>query len=58
MVCSSPIKHFSNWCKEILVKMASHRVRVPPPGNLKEYSPWLFRFQSSEYTHTLEIPGK
>lgn len=52
------LSHFSNWCREIQGKMAAHRARVPAPGNLKEYSPWLFRFQSSEYTHTLEIPGQ
>ncbi|KAL9956083.1 hypothetical protein ACROYT_G037506 [Oculina patagonica] len=52
------VKHFSKLCQDINMKMAAHRARVPPPGNLKEYSPWLFRFQSSDYTHTLEIPGQ
>lgn len=49
---------FSKWCKDILQKMDKHRHRTPPPGNLKEYSPWLSRFQATDFAHALEIPGK
>jgi len=43
--------------KTVLQKMEDSS-RAPSPSNLKEYSPWLFNFQSSNYTHTLEIPGQ
>lgn len=49
---------FSKWCRDIQQKMVKYRNRTPPPGNLKEYSPWLSRFQSNNFTHTLEIPGQ
>ncbi|XP_022778667.1 DNA-dependent protein kinase catalytic subunit-like isoform X5 [Stylophora pistillata] len=49
---------FSKWCRDIQQKMVKFRNRTPPPGNLKEYSPWLSRFQSNNFTHTLEIPGQ
>ncbi|XP_027045855.1 DNA-dependent protein kinase catalytic subunit-like [Pocillopora damicornis] len=49
---------FSKWCKDILQKMDKHRHRTPPPGNLKEYSPWLSRFQATDFAHAMEIPGQ
>ena len=51
-------QQFGNLWRNISQKMDEKRSRAPPPSNLKEYSPWLFHFQSSHYTHTLEIPGK
>ena len=51
-------QQFGNLWRNVIQKMDEKRARAPPPSNLKEYSPWLFHFQSSHYTHTLEIPGR
>ena len=51
-------QQFGNLWRNVIQKMDEKRSRAAPPLNLKEYSPWLFHFQSSHYTHTLEIPGK
>lgn len=52
------LQQFAKLLENVMPKMNEKRSRSPPPSNLKEYSPWLFHFQSSYYTHTLEIPGK
>lgn len=52
------LSQFANLWRTITQKMDENRKRAPAPLNLKEYSPWLFHFQSSNYAHALEIPGQ
>ena len=53
--------HFQEFLKQwrtVHQKMEEKRCRAPPLSNLKDYSPWLLQFQSSNHTHALEIPGR
>ena len=46
-------------CSGVYTKMNDEvRKRKSGPALLKQYSPWLSEFQSSNYQQVLEIPGK
>lgn len=51
-------KEFLKQWRTVHQKMEEKRCRAPPLSNLKDYSPWLLQFQSSNHTHALEIPGQ
>ncbi|KAK7807495.1 hypothetical protein U0070_006783, partial [Myodes glareolus] len=47
--------HFRNITDELLVRM---RTNLKPPGNLKEYSPWMSAFKVQSPGNEVEIPGQ
>ncbi|XP_067044037.1 DNA-dependent protein kinase catalytic subunit-like [Acropora muricata] len=52
------VNQFTNQWRAVHRKMEEKGSRSRPVSNLKDYSPWLFHFQSNNYTHALEIPGQ
>ncbi|XP_015748747.1 PREDICTED: DNA-dependent protein kinase catalytic subunit-like [Acropora digitifera] len=52
------VNQFMNQGRAVHRKMEEKGSRSRPVSNLKDYSPWLFHFQSINYTHALEIPGQ
>jgi DNA-dependent protein kinase catalytic subunit len=46
---------FSEITDSLLIKM---RKDSRPPGNLKEYSPWMSQFKVEFLRNELEIPGR
>ncbi|XP_041045109.1 DNA-dependent protein kinase catalytic subunit isoform X2 [Carcharodon carcharias] len=50
------LKTFNEAKKEILESLSTERLE--PPGNLKEYSPWLSEFKPEYLRNELEIPGQ